>query len=467
MIFNSLPFLIFLPIVLAIYFVLEKKAQNIWLLLASWFFYAWWDVRFLSLVLISTVIDYAIGRKLENAEEPHRRRIFLCISLFTNLGILGFFKYYGFFADSLIALLEPLHLAPSVPILQVVLPLGISFYTFQTMAYTIDVYRKRQPAERDPIVFALYVCYFPQLVAGPIERAQSLIPQLTKVRRVTWDMVTSGLLLILFGFFKKVAVADILAHWVDPVFVQPDTYSGLDRILATYGFALQIYCDFSGYTDIARGCSLLLGIHLMKNFEHPYFSTSITDFWRRWHISLSAWLKDYLYISLGGNRQGALRTYRNLMLTMLLGGLWHGASWNFVIWGGLHGVYLAGHKMMGGHATSSNTAIIVLKSLATFHLVCFSWIFFRSPDLPHTLTFIAGLPSQLTQLSLPIYDLLRCIFPLLGLLCLEVMQFRDKDHLSIRKKPMVFQVAFYTYLFLCLIIFGAIDEKVSFIYFQF
>lgn len=400
MLFNSFVFVGFLAIVLPVYYRLSHRAQNTFLVMASYVFYGFWDWRFTSLLAISTLVDFFAGRGIAGARTPAQRNLWLVASLTTNLGILGFFKYCDFFVTSAAALLDKIGLSVSPPLLQIVLPVGISFYTFQTMAYTIDVYRGRQEATRDFVAFALYVSYFPQLVAGPIERASRLLPQITQPRRVGQDQWATGAQLLLWGYVKKVAIADSLAPHVDIVFANPMNAGGADLWIGLYCFAVQIYCDFSGYSDIARGVSRLFGIELIENFRQPYLARNITEFWRRWHISLSTWLRDYLYIPLGGNRRGVAYQYRNLILTMLLGGLWHGAGWKFVAWGGLHGVYLALHKVMTqgrkiGQERPPDSlpgwCHFAVKAVATFHLVCLSWVFFRAPDFACALDYLGGL----------------------------------------------------------------------------
>jgi D-alanyl-lipoteichoic acid acyltransferase DltB (MBOAT superfamily) len=398
LLFNSIEFLVFLAVVLALYYRLGLRAQNRMLLVASYVFYAWWDWRFLSLLAISTVVDFFCAAAIEASEDRRTRRRLLLISIGTNLGILGFFKYFDFFVTSAVGLLESLGLNASAPVLRVILPVGISFYTFQTLGYTIDVYRGHTRRAHDFFDFALYVSFFPQLVAGPIERSTNLLPQISRVRRVDYSDFQAASQLLLFGYFKKVCIADGVAPYVDHAFSNPAALSSPELLLTTYLFAIQIYGDFSGYTDIARGVARLLGIRLTINFRQPYFSASITEFWQRWHVSLSSWLRDYLYIPLGGNRHGTRRTYRNLMLTMLLGGLWHGAAWHFVVWGGAHGLALALHRFATGHKVSAplrtdreNSVRRALKILGTFHLVCLLWIFFRARDLDHALAYLTAL----------------------------------------------------------------------------
>ncbi|NLX14084.1 MAG: MBOAT family protein [Phycisphaerales bacterium] len=326
MVFTSFTFVFFLAVVLPLYYALSHRWQNRFLLVASYVFYGAWDWRFLSLLAISTVVDYLVADRLHRTASMAGKRILLGISLCGNLGLLAFFKYFNFFLDSFNQLSASLGLGQCSWAIHIILPVGISFYTFQTMGYVIDVYRGRQEPARNFLDFALYVSYFPQLVAGPIERAGNLLPAIYRPRKVTPSQIGTGLQLILMGYLKKIAIADAVAPYVNDIFADPAHQSSVRLLLGLYLFAIQIYGDFSGYSDIARGVSRLLGIELMINFKQPYLSANITEFWRRWHISLSTWLRDYLYIPLGGNRKGTSNTYRNLMLTMLLGGLWHGAD---------------------------------------------------------------------------------------------------------------------------------------------
>lgn len=376
MLFNSLDFVLFFLVFAALFFLIPSKYRWLLLLLGSYFFYMYWKWEFIFLILFSTGIDYYCGIQMTKRSDIRLRRPFLLLSLFSNLGILFFFKYFNFFAASVNDLS-----GSSISAMNIILPMGISFYTFQTLSYSIDVYRGNISAEKHLGRFALYVSFFPQLVAGPIERADRLLPQFQKNdQKPEFDRLITGLAQVLIGLFKKVVVADTIAIYVNHIYGYPDLYTGFTLLFATYLFAIQIYCDFSGYTDIAIGAAKMLGYDLMENFRTPYFSISITEFWRRWHISLSSWLRDYLYIPLGGNRGSRIFTYRNLMITMLLGGLWHGASWNFVLWGLLHGVYLSIERIFDYPKKVSNKSwwIRLSAGLLTFHLVCFSWIFFRS-----------------------------------------------------------------------------------------
>ncbi len=393
--FNTVTFGVFLPIVLLVYWTVPARLRNAVLLVSSYVFYGWWDWRFLSLLLISTVVDFTVGRLMERTlRDEHRLRLLL-VSVAVNLGILGIFKYLEFFADSTVRLFDSLGLEADSVTLDIVLPVGISFYTFQTISYSFDVYRRRIAPTHNPVDFACYVAYFPQLVAGPIERAQRLLPQMVDHDRPfpgPEERIVAARM-ILMGLAKKVVLADGVAPIVNDAFAGSGTASWVTLVAGVVGFAIQIYGDFSGYTDIARGVSKLLGIELVVNFREPYLSRNITEFWRRWHISLSDWLRDYLYIPLGGNRNGTIATYRNLMITMLLGGLWHGASWNFVVWGGLHGLFLVIHRLVragrvaDGEPTMADIPAIVVTNLG----VLFAWVFFRAETFGQAADVIGGI----------------------------------------------------------------------------
>jgi D-alanyl-lipoteichoic acid acyltransferase DltB (MBOAT superfamily) len=400
----------------------------------------------------------------------------LIVSLVTNLGILGFFKYFNFFADSFERIITPLGFHADFVTINVILPIGISFYTFQTMAYVIDVYREREKPCYNFIEFALYVAYFPLLVAGPIERAGNLIPQFAHDRKISPAQFYSGIQLIFWGFFKKIFIADGVAPYVNDCFADPSLYKGTTLLMGAYLFALQIYGDFAGYSDTARGVSRLFGIESCLNFRQPYLSANITDFWRRWHISLSSWLRDYLYISLGGNRCGKVRTYINLMITMLLGGLWHGAAWTFVIWGGLHGIYLAVHKVFTGKRVNSketNTApatwrqkIVKLVSMVvTFNLVCFAWIFFRADSLNDALLYISRLVS--TQgTSLEKHFVITFAVYMVITLLLDLSCERKKSETPVLPRNAFLRGCIYGVALFLLVFIGS-NNSDPFIYFQF
>jgi D-alanyl-lipoteichoic acid acyltransferase DltB (MBOAT superfamily) len=391
MLFDSFAFAVFLPLVFAAYWLLFRglRAQNAFILLASWAFYAWWDWRFLGLLLLSTFADYAIGLAMHAAADERRRKHLLWLSLAVNLGMLGFFKYFGFFVESFAVLLDSLGVRANLPVLRIALPVGISFYTFQTLSYTLDIHRRVLVPTRDPLAFAAFVSFFPQLVAGPIERARDLLPQFLSMRAFDRDAARDGLRQMLWGLFKKVAVADRFGELADTVFgLDPSAASGITLAMGVLSFALQIYADFSGYSDIAIGCARLFGLRLSRNFAYPYFSRSITEFWRRWHISLSSWFRDYVYIPLGGWRTKAGRM-RNILITFGVSGLWHGANWTFVTWGLLHGAYylpevLSGHREGTEHATWRDLP----RMLLVFAFVCLAWVFFRAESVQGALRFL-------------------------------------------------------------------------------
>ncbi|MBA3403435.1 MAG: MBOAT family protein [Gemmatimonadaceae bacterium] len=386
MIFNSLEYFVFLPIVVGMYFALPLVPRRLALLAASLYFYMYWKPEYVVIILVSCAIDWYAALRIAATAEPRVRKRWLIASISTNLLILGTFKYYNFFVDSL----QQVGIGESLPASDLILPLGISFYTFQAMSFTIDVYRGKLEAPKSYLRVLLCVTFFPHLVAGPIVRASDLLPQFEVKQRFDWDNLTYGCQRILNGFVKKSVIADNLAPWTDAVFSHPERYSSVGLVLATYAYAARIYCDFSGYSDIAIGSARLMGIRFTENFEAPYLSASIQEFWRRWHISLSTWLREYLYISLGGNRGAPWKTYRNLLLTMMLGGLWHGASFNFVIWGTLHGLWLATERFynerFGGPPRPPSEGLSArlgraLKIVLVFHGVCLTWIFFVSRDL--------------------------------------------------------------------------------------
>jgi len=391
LIFSSLEFFAFLAVVLAaIRLIASDAVRRVTLLIASYVFYAWWDWRFCFLLLGSTAVDYMIGLALERAVRVRLRRLLLTTSLVANLGVLAVFKYADFFAESVNSVARDLGI--SIPPLGLVLPVGISFFTFQTMSYSIDVYRGNLRATRSFLDFALFVSFFPQLVAGPIVRGSEFLPQLGTGARVTRTGLRAGAELFLRGFVKKVLFADTLAVLADPVFADPAAYSGGTCWLATLAYTGQIYYDFSGYSDMAIGVGGMLGFNFPENFRHPYLSRNITEFWRRWHMSLSRWLRDYLYVPLGGNRRGATRTYVNLFLTMLLGGLWHGASWTFVLWGAWHGVGLAVHRLWRGRereaAVIGFSPSAVLSWASTLLFVMLGWILFRCQTMADAATMV-------------------------------------------------------------------------------
>ena len=396
--FTSIAFLIFLPVVWTAYWCLRRREwQNLLLVGASYLFYGWWDARFCVLMLTSSLVDYAIGLALgaapsnqdEGTTGPRRRRLLLVLSLACNLGLLGIFKYFGFFVDSFRATAELFGWSPGALTLEIILPVGISFYTFQTLSYTIDIYRERLRPTRNLVDYLAFVSFFPQLVAGPIERASRLLPQFQQSRQWDREALGEGLRQMLWGLFKKVVIADTLAGPVAAAFASPETMDGPRLMVATVLFAYQIYCDFSGYSDIAIGTARLFGISLMRNFAYPYFAQSIVEFWQRWHISLSTWFRDYVYIPLGGSRGTKKQTWRNAIVTFLVSGLWHGAAWRFVAWGGLHGVSLVAMPRPPGKISIDHPGgtrliprlSVLLRMILVFSLACAFWVFFRADSL--------------------------------------------------------------------------------------
>lgn len=478
MLFNSSTFLIFFPIVYILYLLLNRrlKLQNLLLLLASYIFYGNWNWRFLFLLWISTLVDFIIGQLLGRTDDSTvtgktKRKLYLSISIFFSLSLLGFFKYFNFFSGSFIDLVHLFGFQANPITIKVILPVGISFYTFQTMSYTIDVYRKRIQPTNNLINFAVFVAFFPQLVAGPIERAKNLIPQIAVPRHLHPDQFVSGVYLILWGYFKKVVIADNLGQIADQIFNNYTNYQGVDIILGVLAFAFQIYGDFSGYSDIARGISRLLGFELMVNFRLPYFALNPADFWQRWHISLSSWLRDYLYIPLGGNRKGIIILYRNLAITMLLGGLWHGAAWNFVIWGAYHGLILILFRIFEKNPVhlqpwreKYSPIYIGFRLCLMFVLTLLGWLFFRADSI-HQITYMLANLSLIS--SRETADFARMIlFFISPLIVIQLYQYITKDLLILLKIRMPIQVFLYAWMLLWMIVFG-VRESTEFIYFQF
>jgi alginate O-acetyltransferase complex protein AlgI len=469
MLFNSLTFVAFFLIVYALYVVLTHRYQNALLLVASYVFYGSWDWRFLGLMLLSTTMDYYFGLLLGRMPQDARRKWILIVSISVNLGILFVFKYFNFFAVSLDRLLSVFALQVDLRILDVVLPLGISFYTFHNISYIVDIYRGRVEPARRFSDFALYVALFPQLIAGPIARPSHLLPQIQKPRRVTHEMLRMGAWLILLGYFKKVVLADNMVPFTKPLFENPHAMQGTQVLLGIYAFAFQIYGDFSGYSDIARGLSKLMGFELMLNFERPYFATNPADFWRRWHISLSTWLRDYLYIPLGGNRHGAARTYCNLLITMFLGGLWHGAAWHFVAWGVFHGLLLCAHRAAAPllerarhlHTRAAWRAVSVV---AFFHVTCFGWLLFAVKSLRDVPVLLHNLlaPSP-AHGRIALITLLLFAGPLL---LMEWAEERTGRREIVKTWPRPVRLACYALLVVLIVLCGAVEHH-AFIYFQF
>jgi alginate O-acetyltransferase complex protein AlgI len=469
MLFNSGVFLKFFAGFLLLYWLVRNhlRARNILIVAASYLFYGWWDYRFLGLILISSVLDYAVGLGIARQSDPRRRKLWLTASIVVNLVILGFFKYFDFFATSLAAALQKMGVPFQTFTLGIILPVGISFYTFQAMSYTIDVYRGNIPACRNLVNFLAFVSFFPQLVAGPIERASHLLPQFERPLSITGPMLEEGIWLMIRGMFKKVVIADNLDALVNMVYQNP-VYSGPLAALGTIAFGFQIYCDFSGYSDIARGTARTLGFDIMVNFNLPYFASNMREFWQRWHISLSTWLRDYLYISLGGNRRGAARTYVNLFVTMLLGGLWHGAAWNFVLWGAWHGIGLIIHRAWSSTTRRDAEAAAGRRGLSwllTMGFVFYGWLLFRAQSFDQ----IVNMTRSLGLFSLPdwtgsyVVNLAAFLAPLL---LIELWQFRSGDVLVALRLPRWGKATLQGVLLLAIMFFWERTE-LPFIYFQF
>jgi alginate O-acetyltransferase complex protein AlgI len=476
MLFNSITFLIFLPIVFSIYwFVLRNhlRLQNLFLLTAGYVFYGWWDWRFLFLLIASSTVDYIVGVSLKNAREERKRKLILMLSITFNIGLLGFFKYFNFFADSMTTLLTSLGVQVNPLSLNVILPVGISFYTFQSLSYTIDVYKRKMEPTEDALTFFTFVSFFPQLVAGPIERAIRLLPQFAKKRTFDFDLAKDGVRQALWGMFKKVVIADNLAPYVQDIFSNHTQYGGSTLLLGVFYFAIQIYCDFSGYSDIAIGTAKLFGFDLMRNFALPYFSRDVAEFWRRWHISLSTWFRDYVYIPLGGSRVTLIKAIRNTIIVFTVSGFWHGANWTFVVWGFFNGLLLIPLLLM--KKSRNHLGIVaegrllprfseVMQMGLTFFLTLIAWVFFRSENIAQSFSYLGHMFSA-SLFEIPSGIFKENLLLVIILLVIEWIQ-RDKLHpLQFEKLPVYARwLAYYMLIFFIL---NKGGHQESFIYFQF
>ena len=477
MLFNSLEFFVFLPIVFGLYWLIggkNIKTQNLIIAIASYVFYGWWDWRFLSLILFSSLVDYSIGIALGKNQKPSARKTLLWISICVNLGFLGFFKYYNFFVDSLINSFTFFGSELSINTLNIILPVGISFYTFQTLSYTIDVYNKKLEPTKDFVGFMAFVSFFPQLVAGPIERATNLLPQFSIERKFEYRNAVDGLRQVLWGLFKKIVIADNCAKYANIIFNNHTEYSGSTLLLGAFLFAFQIYCDFSGYSDIAIGISRLFGFNLKRNFAFPYFSRDIAEFWRRWHISLSTWFRDYLYIPLGGSRGGTSMKVRNTFIIFIVSGFWHGANWTFVIWGALNAIYflpllLTNKNRVNTDLVAEGKYLPSLKEFGqmalTFFITLIAWVFFRADSVAHAISYLQNMftvslfskfevfPS--TILALVLFFIIVEWLGRSGEYAIEKVDFM--------KKP----IRWAFYVLIIVLMFSFTGEEQQFIYFQF
>lgn len=481
MLFNSFEFALFLPLSFLLYwFVFKKhlKAQNFFLLAISYVFYGWWDWRFLSLIAFSSLVDFIAGQQIEKANTKARKKLFLWISICTNLGFLGFFKYFNFFAESFADMMSMIGMQANPWSLNVILPVGISFYTFQTMSYTIDLYRGQMKAEKDPIAFFAYVSFFPQLVAGPIERAVNLLPQFKIKREFSYEQGADGMRLILWGLFKKVVIADNCALFVNEVFANYQTASGLELILGAVFFAFQIYGDFSGYSDIAIGTAKLFGFNLMTNFRTPYFSRDMAEFWRRWHISLSTWFRDYVYIPLGGSRVGKGRAVFNTFVIFVVSGFWHGANWTFIVWGALNAVYFLPLLLMGKNRKNTDTVaenrfLPSIKELwqigTTFALTCLAWVFFRAESVGEAWQYLSNIFTVDFEVfdKVVIYKGGKLLLLLFMLIIFEWMGKNNDNVLTQITKERFRKLSYPIYYLLFILILWNWESEQEFIYFQF
>ncbi|MGD1839709.1 MAG: MBOAT family O-acyltransferase [Thermonemataceae bacterium] len=483
MLFHSIDFAIFLPIVFILYWFVTNKnlrLQNLLTVTASYIFYGWWDWRFLSLIIFSTIVDYLVGRNLKNEESQIRRKILLWTSILVNLGFLGFFKYYNFFLDNFVSAFSLFGTEIKANSLNIILPVGISFYTFQTLSYTIDVYKRKLEPTNDFIAFSAFVSFFPQLVAGPIERATNLLPQFYSKRTFDHSKAVDGMRQILWGLFKKIVIADNCAEYANLIFNNSTDYSGSTLVLGAIFFTFQIYGDFSGYSDIAIGTSRLFGVNLMRNFAFPYFSRDIAEFWRRWHISLSTWFRDYLYIPLGGSHGGTLMKIRNTFIIFIVSGFWHGANWTFIVWGALNAIYFLPLLLTNNNRNNLETVaqgklLPNIKELSlmllTFGLTVFAWIFFRAENISHAFSYIAGILST-SLFEIPKFEGMPTVLTTIILIAIFVLVewFGREGKYAIESLGFSWQkpLRWLLYIGILLIIFyaGNFNDN-TFIYFQF
>lgn len=479
MLFNSFAFAIFLPIVFILYWVLPHRFRWALILVSSYYFYMSWNAKYVFLILFTTFISYLAARLLEKEQKNKRKKWILAGTAIVCLGVLFFFKYFNFISQSVIDFLNLFAIKLSPMTLALMLPVGISFYTFQTLSYVIDVYRGDVPAEKHFGKYAAFISFFPQLVAGPIERTSNLLPQINQEHKFDYTQAAYGLKLMAYGFFKKIAIADTLSSYVSTVFDAPQQFDGFSLVIATVFFAIQIYCDFSGYSDIAVGTAKLLGINLMTNFKSPYFSQSIKEFWSRWHISLSTWFRDYVYIPLGGNRVGKLRHNLNLIITFLVSGLWHGANWTFVVWGGVHGVAQALENLIIPKKHRSSSGVVrLIRIIFVFIFCCFAWIFFVSNSIDDAFYVISNLFSGISApityisrgldaLSLGTTDLFSIGVSVIILIVYDAFSVKKDVINTVSSYKPVIRWIIYCLFVLWLVLNLPVNNAAEFIYFQF
>lgn len=475
MLFNSLDFALFLPIVFVLYwFVVNKQLsfQNLLIVLASYLFYAWWDYRFLALIMLSTIVDFVVAKQLKKEQKKNSRKLLLIISLLFNIGMFGFFKYYNFFVKSWVDAWDTIGISMPLSTLNIILPVGISFYTFQTLSYTIDVYRKKIEPTSNLIQFAAFVSFFPQLVAGPIERATNLLPQFNVKRVFNVQFALSGFYLIIWGLFKKVVIADNCAFFVNQIFDGTTNFSSLELFLGAVMFGLQIYGDFSGYSDIAIGVARLFGFSLMVNFTFPYFSRDIAEFWRRWHISLSTWFRDYIYIPLGGSRGNSTNQIKNVLIVFLVSGFWHGANWTFIVWGALHAMMFLPLLLFNKNRKHIDTLKMTPKQLPgiilTFIMVTMAWVFFRADTITHAFNFIIDIFSFNGMSTVVFYKTNKSLlFTLIIVFSTLVMLLFELSAAQNNKKEVILSPYKAIIIAILITFMGVFKNPSDFIYFQF
>jgi len=478
MLFNSINFIVFIILFIPLYFVTRGKIR-VWLsLISSYFFYGCWDYRYLLLILVLTLVNYYCAINISTHRNVKKKQLYLSISIVVSLLILGFFKYYNFFIYNLNSILAFIDFDNNLSTLNIILPVGISFYTFQAMSYTIDVYRNKLEPEQSLLIFSTYIAFFPQLVAGPIIRATCFIPQLSAKKLIHSDRIINGIYMVVWGFFLKLVIADSLAMVVDIRFENPEVHNALSVLIGVVFYAFQIYGDFAGYSLIAIGIAHILGFNFPDNFDRPYFSKNISEFWQRWHISFSSWLRDYIYISIGGNRSGKILMYRNILITMLLCGLWHGAGWNFIIWGGINGIFIITHRLFNvvmskiKFSTPSigfvNNIFLLTKILITFSFVCLGWIFFRSNNLYESLIII----NKIRQFNdYHFFSVTQKIYILKGTMLIGFLVFVEGMSLMYNTKQFLneypnIKIVWIAFILVLISFFGTFENN-AFIYFQF